>query len=188
MLKSRLPILILHHNVSHIQFHLSPQCNNPSFLFQYAKSALKPAAVADKFTINYRPEPGTMPEDYVGPPDKQSNLRPVVRCVTPNETETARKLRLMQNDVESWNHNFWTKHNKRFYEERQAFTEANRKAADQALSADEMSVFYKEFLDKNWRLHFYYNLSWYIKNWSMLFLALRVELETLTKRRNKVAS
>lgn len=126
-----------------------------------------------------------MSEDYIGPPDKQSNLRHVVRCIPANESDTARKLRDLRNEVENWNHTFWTRHNKRFFDERLAFVETNRKSVEQAMTADEMSVFYKEFLDKNWRLHFYYNLSWYIKNWTMLFLALRVELESLSKRREK---
>lgn len=91
----------------------------------------------------------------------------------------------MRNEVEQWNHNFWAKHNKRFYEERAAYVDANKKTAEQALTADEMSVFYKEFLDKNWRLHFYYNLSWYIKNWTMTFMAMRLEFESLVKRKEK---
>lgn len=70
------------------------------------------------------------------------------------------KLRELRDEVELWNHNFWTKHNKRFYEERQEYVEKFRKTADQAMTADEMSVFYKDFLDRNWRLHFYFNLSW----------------------------
>ena len=127
-------------------------------------------------------------EDYIGPPDKESNLRPVVRAVLPNETETARKLRQLQNEVEAWNHTFWARHNKRFYEERKAYMEANKKGDDQALTADEMSVFYKEFLDKNWRLHFYYNMSWYIKNWTMLFLSLRMQIEKLARRKNNEQS
>lgn len=136
--------------------------------------------------IDARPEdPTQITCDYIGPPDKQSNLRPVVRHISPRETETSRKLRELRDEVETWNDSFWTKHNKRFYEERQEYVEKFRKTADQAMTADEMSVFYKEFLDKNWRLHFYYNLSWYIKNWTLLFMSLRVEMESLLIRRKK---
>lgn len=158
-----------------------------SLYLQYARSAIKPALVADKYTIKACPEDARkIDHDYIGPPDKESNLRPVFRRIAPRETEPSQRLRELQDEVQNWNQNFWAKHNHRFYEERKAFVKANKKGEEQqTLSADEMSVFYKEFLDKNWRLHFYYNLSWYIKNWTMLFLALRVELETVFGKKPK---
>lgn len=49
----------------------------------------------------------------------------------------------------------------------------------QNLTADEMSVFYKAFLDKNWKLHLNYNKEWYKKNFTLLRLAIRVKLNKL---------
>lgn len=49
----------------------------------------------------------------------------------------------------------------------------------QNLTADEMSVFYKAFLDKNWKLHLNYNVEWYKKNFALLSLAIRVKLMKL---------
>jgi len=46
-----------------------------------------------------------------------------------------------------------------------------------------MSEFYKAFLDKNWRMHFYYNISWYMKNFELLFLSARVNIEKLALRK-----
>lgn len=45
------------------------------------------------------------------------------------------------------------------------------------LTADEMSEFYKKFLDENWKTHLQYNAVWYKKNFTLLLLALRVSFE-----------
>lgn len=45
------------------------------------------------------------------------------------------------------------------------------------LSDDEMSVFYKRFLDQNHQMHVKYNLTWYRKNLELLIMSFRVELE-----------
>lgn len=63
-----------------------------------------------------RPDESTITADWIGPPDKESNLRPVLRHIPPNETNLQRELRLRRLAVEKWNHDFWTSHNKRFYE------------------------------------------------------------------------
>lgn len=56
------------------------------------------------------------------------------------------------------------------------FVKAHNLAGIQDISADKMSEFYKHFLDKNRKLHILYNFSWYLKNFEILFLALRVEI------------
>jgi len=50
------------------------------------------------------------------------------------------------------------------------------------LNAEEMSEFYKAYLDKNWRQHVWYNFEWYCKNGYLLFLAWKVQM---SKFRNK---
>ncbi|ENN74978.1 hypothetical protein YQE_08435, partial [Dendroctonus ponderosae] len=45
------------------------------------------------------------------------------------------------------------------------------------LNADEMSEFYREFLNANWQNHVKYNFEWYRRNFALLGLALRVSLE-----------
>lgn len=45
------------------------------------------------------------------------------------------------------------------------------------LDAETMSEFYKMFLDKNWETHVKYNIEWYKKNFTLLYLAFRVSLE-----------
>nr|CAD7203284.1 unnamed protein product [Timema douglasi] len=71
--------------------------------------------------------------------------------------------------------------------ERKAFMEA-RLPADMSpnetttVGADEMSVFYKAFLDKNWKIHLDYNMEWYRKNISLVFLAFRVNMFRVKQR------
>lgn len=48
--------------------------------------------------------------------------------------------------------------------------------SEKPLTADEMSVFYKKFLDKYWKTHFWYNVEWYKNNITLLILAFRVEM------------
>lgn len=50
-----------------------------------------------------------------------------------------------------------------------------------SITADKMSEFYKLFLNKNRKLHVLYNFSWYIKNFQLLFLSLRVEVVNIFK-------
>lgn len=49
------------------------------------------------------------------------------------------------------------------------------------ISSDEMSVFYKEFLDQRWTTHIQYNLEWQKRNFNMIGLAFLVTLEGLVK-------
>nr|CAD7425949.1 unnamed protein product [Timema monikensis] len=119
--------------------------------------------------------------DMIGPPNPVSNLRPMVLHVAPDESPLEKEYRLAREEAAKWNELFWSKHNTSFFKERKAFMET-RLPADLSpgetttVSADEMSVFYKAFLDKNWKIHLDYNIEWYRKNISLVFLALRVNM------------
>ncbi|XP_017145204.1 COA8 family protein CG14806, mitochondrial [Drosophila miranda] len=156
------------------QFNL-PRC----YATKQAPKGSRPVGLA------HPPDPKTVSCDYIGPPDPQSNLRPYVRHYDENETDLAKKLRLTRIEVEAWNASFWTKHNKRFYEEKEDFIRLHKEAGTEDISADRMSEFYKTFLDKNWRIHMMYNLSWYLKNFDMLTLAFMVQVQKLLTRRKR---
>ncbi|CAH2238640.1 jg5386 [Pararge aegeria aegeria] len=115
----------------------------------------------------------------VGPPDPVSNLRRVVFRKPINETSLERKYRKLRGEVQEWNQVFWTQHNSRFFKEREAYLRNNLPEGKTNLTADEMSVFYKAFLDKNWRAHLNYNREWYKKNMTLLMLALQVKFRKL---------
>ncbi|XP_059618663.1 COA8 family protein CG14806, mitochondrial [Phlebotomus argentipes] len=154
----------------------------PTVVLRARSSGVTPSGTA---SFKESPNPNLIQHDFVGPPDKLSNLRPIVRHIKKDETPLEKRLRLFQMEIEEYNQKFWAHHNKKFLTERTEFIAANRKHPDETLSADEMSVFYKAFLDRNWKIHVYYNISWYIKNISLMFLALRVELTRLVLRKRK---
>lgn len=62
-------------------------------------------------------------------------------------------------------------------QEKEAFTKAHKKPDEDTVSADQMSEFYKTFLDTNWRSHFNYNREWYLRNARILLLSYRTKLE-----------
>ena len=53
------------------------------------------------------------------------------------------------------------------------------------LSSEKLSKFYKMFLDKNQKVHFLYNISWYIKNFSMLTLHIKSVIYNKLKKLKK---
>lgn len=61
-----------------------------------------------------RPNENDINCDYIGPPDKLSNLRSVVRHISKDETPLEKSLRLKRIEVEKWNQNFWANHNEKF--------------------------------------------------------------------------
>lgn len=119
-----------------------------------------------------------------------------------NETRAQQDLRERRLEIQEWNQNFWAKHNKRFFEVRTSrcwilhrfllilyrfqdkaeFIRLNKRPGQDTIPADDMSKFYKYFLDKNWKIHVLYNVSWYSKNFELLFLALHVNLEKVYRK------
>ncbi|CAH1962298.1 unnamed protein product [Acanthoscelides obtectus] len=117
--------------------------------------------------------------DLIGAPDPVSNLRPILRKIHLHETPLQQKLREMQDATQSWNQGFWAKHNTKFMKEKQEFINSHQIPSEEKkhLTADEMSEFYKRFLDDTWETHLKYNIEWYRRNFTLLFLALCVSLE-----------
>ncbi|XP_014100594.1 COA8 family protein CG14806, mitochondrial-like [Bactrocera oleae] len=132
--------------------------------------------------LSEKPDPRTITKDYVGPPDKLSNIRPYVRHIPKDETALEMRLRQRQEEAEKWNHDFWSNHNKNFYQEREEYVKSHGAAKNGDVSADKMSEFYKAFLDKNKNTHLCYNFSWYLKNFEMLKLDFIVSVKRALKR------
>ncbi|PSN37769.1 hypothetical protein C0J52_13189 [Blattella germanica] len=129
--------------------------------------------------------------DLIGPPDPVSNLRPIIFHIPKNELPIETKFRNEREKIQKWNEEFWTKHNLRFIKERKQYIKDIAGPNERTLTADEMSVFYKTFLDKNWNVHLKYNMEWYRRNVGLAVLALRVKLikfkNDLSKRNSFVA-
>ncbi|XP_048218218.1 cytochrome c oxidase assembly factor 8 [Perognathus longimembris pacificus] len=127
--------------------------------------------------------------DWIGPPDKYSNLRPVHFHVPENESPLEQKLRELRQETQEWNQQFWANQNLAFSKEKEEFirsrlktkglglkTDAGQKGT---LSAEEMADFYKEFLSKNFQKHMCYNRDWYQRNFTITFLMGKVALERI---------
>ncbi|XP_015437023.1 PREDICTED: apoptogenic protein 1, mitochondrial [Dufourea novaeangliae] len=117
--------------------------------------------------------------DAIGPPDPVSNLRPIIFARPQNETDLEKKYREAREDTQIWNQNFWTSHNASFIEERKRFQNKLKAQGKDTITADDMSVFYKQFLDKNWKSHLNYNISWYKRNVKLLCLEIWVRVSKL---------
>jgi hypothetical protein len=105
-----------------------------------------------------------------------------VRYIPKNETKAQEKLRVKRLETENFITGFWKNHNQQFFTERSEFI---AKRDNKELSADEMSEFYKSFLDKKWESHFYFNIIWYMKNFELLYLAFIVNIENGWRRIKK---
>ncbi|NWR17906.1 APOP1 protein, partial [Emberiza fucata] len=124
--------------------------------------------------------------DWIGPPDKLSNLRPIIFYVPPEESALERRLREARQEAQASNQRFWARHNRAFRQEKEEFIYSRLKAKGlemrdesgqkAALSAEEMADFYKDFLSKNLKKHLQYNRDWYKHNFRITFLMGQVAL------------
>jgi len=117
--------------------------------------------------------------DVIGPPDPVSNLRPIVFAGSTKETYLEKRYKELRRETQQWNQIFWSKHNTSFIKERKRFQEMSKAQRKTALTTDDMSVFYKQFLDKNWQSHFNYNIAWYRRNIKILFFGLAAKISRL---------
>ncbi|XP_060070902.1 COA8 family protein CBG23705, mitochondrial-like [Ylistrum balloti] len=129
-----------------------------------------------------------MKNDWIGPPDPVSNLRPVKFHISKEDSSLAQSYRTQRQETQDWNQAFWSEHNTKFYEMKEEFVrqrleEKMKEGSDsETLSAEEMSVFYKQFLDNNYKLHKTYNRDWYWRNFSLLWPALKLNMDKFKKR------
>lgn len=124
--------------------------------------------------------------DWIGPPDRLSNLRLIIYHIPENETPLERELRHLRQETEDWNHEFWTNQNFTFNKEKEEYIQSQLSAKGlserdddgrkRTLSSEEMAVFYKHFLDKNITRHANYNREWYRRNFTITLLMARVTL------------
>ncbi|XP_031409561.1 cytochrome c oxidase assembly factor 8 isoform X4 [Meleagris gallopavo] len=75
----------------------------------------------------FRPPAGSR-RDWIGPPDKRSNLRPVIFHVPPRESPLERRLRELREETQAWNQHFWARQNTAFQREKEEFIYSRLKA------------------------------------------------------------
>ncbi|XP_037756974.1 cytochrome c oxidase assembly factor 8 isoform X5 [Chelonia mydas] len=130
--------------------------------------------------------------DWIGPPDRHSNLRPIVFHIPKNESPVGRRLREFRQETQVWNQQFWANQNVSFRKGKEEFVYSRLKAKglemkDETgqkvtLSAEEMADFYKDFLSKNFKKHMCYNREWYKRNFTITFLMGQVAFERAWSR------
>lgn len=130
--------------------------------------------------------------DWIGPPDRYSNLRPVKYFVPADESPLERKLRELRQETQDWNQKFWTHQNLTFLKEKEEFIisklhalglgQRDEEGRKRTLDAEVMADFYKDFLSKNFVKHAQYNREWYKRNFTITFLMGQVTLQRALKK------
>lgn len=73
-------------------------------------------------------------------------------------------------------------------QEKEIFIKAYKAKGIDDISGDKMSVFYKHFLDKNRKIHIFYNISWYAKNLDLLLLSAQYGVQNLWRKLRRTNS
>ncbi|CAO3628934.1 unnamed protein product [Cunninghamella blakesleeana] len=118
----------------------------------------------------------------IGIPDPISNLRPVKYYVKPNETPEEKEWRLLQQKMDEFNQSFWKNNNTMFAEAKHAY-EQELIANGKEITAEALSIFYKDFLNKAYYRQMEYNKQWWKMNVGMLYPGLKATLRNLKKLR-----
>ncbi|KAL6742171.1 hypothetical protein Aduo_015351 [Ancylostoma duodenale] len=116
--------------------------------------------------------------DWVGPPHPVSKIRPIKLRRVDNETQLEREYREAREELNRWNSSFWAAHNTLFDAKKAEFIEKRKKELGRLgqVSANDLSVFYKEFLDSQHASLIAYNKEWYHRNLALCWPALRVNM------------
>ncbi|XP_042331872.1 cytochrome c oxidase assembly factor 8 [Sceloporus undulatus] len=170
-------------------FSSSPPASSPSSTAGPGKSGAAPSSESP--TSDFCP-PSHSCHDWIGPPDRCSNLRPVIFYIPKHESPLERRLRELRQETQIWNQQFWANQNISFRKEKEEFVCSRLKAKGlqlrdergqkATLNAEEMAEFYKVFLSKNFKKHIYYNRDWYKRNFTITFLMGQVAFVKAWKR------
>ncbi|KAJ1347566.1 hypothetical protein KIN20_002656 [Parelaphostrongylus tenuis] len=128
--------------------------------------------------------------DWVGPPHPVSKIRPIKLRRVDNESDLERQYREAREELnrlvsflKKWSSAFWAKHNSLFDAKKAEFIDKRKKELGriEQISANDLSVFYKEFLDSQYTSMMAYNKEWYLRNISLCWPALRVNFIRLMR-------
>ncbi|KAI8882459.1 hypothetical protein K501DRAFT_99301 [Backusella circina FSU 941] len=125
--------------------------------------------------------------DMIGTPDPISNLRPVKYYIPANETEEEKEWRESCIKVDAFNHDFWHRNNLMFTQAKEEY-ERNLTDKGEQVTAEAMSVFYKDFLDKAYDRQMEYNRAWWKLNTAQLYPGLKAAIRSFKKKRGEVTT
>merc|ERR1712117_708870 len=115
-------------------------------------------------------------------------MPPIRFHIPEDETSTERNYRLKRKKIMEWNRAFWAEHNAKFFKEKEKFIQQRSQkqgkssSKKKSLSPEELSIFYRNFLNENRKSHLDYNRQWYRANLSLLWPAVRVAATRLRRR------
>lgn len=115
--------------------------------------------------------------NLVGPRDYRSNIRKIIYAKSKDETRQEKYFREQQQELNTWHQDFWEKQNEKFSKSKKAYLQLrprNLKTDSNKELADELSKFYRDFLDGNYRVHSQYLRAWYCRNFHLLWTGLQV--------------
>ncbi|PVU90680.1 hypothetical protein BB561_004772 [Smittium simulii] len=117
-------------------------------------------------------------EFMVGQPDPVSNLRPFKLFKPFDETKAERCYRLLREEAERYNQDFWSSNNLAF---QKGITDLETKAASEGrkVSDQELSEYYKLYLNSSYIRHATYNRGWWKRNVFMIVPALIAQFNFL---------
>ncbi|KFM57914.1 Apoptogenic protein 1, mitochondrial, partial [Stegodyphus mimosarum] len=141
--------------------------------------------VPGKANSEIKPQSEKHEHTWIGPADPVSNLRLKIFPSSQGLTDEERYFYSKCKETQDWHQQYWEAHNKDFNESKKAYIDKlskERKFEEgHPLMAEEMSSFYKDFLDKNRKKHLAYNWAWYKKNVYLLALAVKANWSKLKK-------
>lgn len=122
----------------------------------------------------------------IGTPDPISNLRPVKYYIPPNETAEEKEWRESCIKVDAFNEKFWHDNNTMFAQAKADY-EDSLKAKGEEVTAEAMSVFYKDFLNKAYDRQMEYNRAWWKMNIAQLYPGFKAAFRSLKPRSDAAA-
>lgn len=117
----------------------------------------------------------------VGKPQLLSRLRYVEVIRRNDETEREREYRMHYEDIQNWNNEYWSQNNELFNRSKAEYIRRNfgHMNEQEALSHDQLSDFYRDFLEENRDRHVRYNKIWYKNHISLLHSSICAKLSRL---------
>lgn len=90
--------------------------------------------------------------------------------VPSDESAEDRALREQRERVDAFNQNFWVSNNNMFNKAKAEYEDKIRaQNGGEAVTTEELSIFYKDFLDKAYERQMNYNRQWWIENVGLLW-------------------
>ncbi|KAI9365315.1 hypothetical protein BD770DRAFT_378271 [Pilaira anomala] len=123
----------------------------------------------------------------IGTPDPISNLRPVKYYIPPNESAEEKEWRESCIKVDQFNEEFWH-HNNTLFVKAKADYEAQLIEKGEEVTAEALSVFYKDFLNKAYGRQMEYNRTWWKMNIAQLYPGFKAAIRSLKSKNDTTVS